>query len=178
MGQNFSNILIKRKQVIDDREVMLVLSKINDQFKKDKEGLTYEQFLEEKWRRNTEGLIGFFKNHKIIIIVDEYNLIKNDFLKAISKNLKTDVIRVTNSDTVGISMIQIYENGDLIRMKSYGLEDNLAMLSGNELKSVKGIGKLTKYEEKGSNAISVFNSFLSGKVEISGIKEMMIFKEK
>ena len=178
MGQNFGTILIKRKEILDDRELTEVLSKISDQFEKVKEGLTYQQFTEEKWNRNTEGLIGFFKNRKIIIIEDEYDLIKNDLLKEMSKNLKTEVIRATNSDTVGISMIQIYENGELIRMKSYGLENDLDRLSGNELKSVKGIGKLTKYEEKGSNAISVFNSFISGKVEISTIKEMMIFKEK
>jgi len=166
MGQNLGTILIKRKEILDNRELTEVLSKINDQFEKDKEGLTYQQFLEEKW------------NPKIIIIEDEYDLIKNDLLKEMSKNLKTEVIRATNSDTAGISMIQIYENGELIRMKSYGLENNLDMLSGVELKSVKGIGKLTKYEEKGSNAISVFNSFVNGKVEISAIKEMMIFKEK
>ena len=178
MGQNFGRILIKQNEVNSDLEVNQVLLKINDQFEKDKEGLTYIEFLDEKWNRGSEGLIGFFYNQKIIIIEDEYNLLNDDFLKDTSELLNTEIAKVTNSDTAGISMIQIYDNGALIRMKSFGLEDDLDMLSEEELKSVEGIGTPTIYEQNGSDANNVFHAFITGKVESSEINDITIFREK
>ena len=174
MGQNFGTILIKRNEINNGNEVTQVLSKINDQFNKDKEGLTYNEFLDEKWNRNSEGLIGFFNNENIIIIEDEYDLIKNDFLKETSEILNTEIVKATNSDTVGLSMIQIYENGELIRMKSFGLENDIAYLSEIEIKSIKGIGEPSKYETNGSDATNVFQSFIEGKVEAKEINLSLI----
>ena len=178
MGQNFGTIMINRIEEDSDNEVKQVLAKLQILFEKDKEGLTYNEFLNEKWNRGSEGLIGFFFNKRIIIIEDEYDLLKNDFLKELSENLKTEIVKATNSDSAGISIIQIYDQGNLIRMKSFGLEDDLDMLSGDELKSVEGIGKPTKYENNGSDATNVFSSFIIGKVDAEEINSMTIYKEK
>ena len=178
MGQNFGTIMIKRIQKDEDTETKQVLSKLELMFEKDKEELSYNEFLNEKWDRANEGLIGIFFNDHIIIIEDEYELIKNSFLRELSDKLNTEIVKAVNSDSSGISLIQIYDHGNLIRMKSFGLENDLNMLSSDELKSVEGIGKPTKYEENGSDANNVFNSFIRGKIKAEEINSMTIYKEK
>ena len=49
MGQNFGTILIRINEVESDNEVAQFLSKIYDRFEKDKEGLTYDEYVNEKW---------------------------------------------------------------------------------------------------------------------------------
>lgn len=66
-------------------------------------------------------------------------------------------------------MIMIYDRGKLVRMKSLGLQEDIKHLSGDELKSVEGIGFPTKYEQKGSAALNVFYRFIEGKVKVENI---------
>ncbi|MCB9282641.1 MAG: hypothetical protein H6563_01090 [Lewinellaceae bacterium] len=178
MGQDLGTIMIGRIQGGGDKDVSHVLSRLQESFDKDKEGLTYNEFLDEKWDRRSEGLIGFFFNERIIIIEDEYDLVENSILEELSGALETEIVRVVNSDTAGISVIRVYFKGELARMKSFGFENDIDHLSDDELKSVKGLGNPTVYEKNGSEALNVFYSFIDGKVSVENMNPISIFKVK
>jgi hypothetical protein len=178
MGQNFGTKMIVTNNASKEKELGQIINEIEKFFQKDKEGLTYAEFLDEKWDRGNEGLIGIYFNEKLIVIEDEYDLIKDEVFKNISEDLNTEVLIVNNSDTVGMSMITLYQGGELKRKKSFGLEDALDMLSGEEFQSVQGIGEPTIYEENGSDAISVFYRFREDRIDDSEPISITIYKEK
>lgn len=178
MGQNFGTKMIVTNKESKEKDLKKIINEIEEFFQKDKEGLTYSEFLDEKWDRGNEGLIGVYFNENLIVIEDEYDLIKDDFLKKISKELNTEVLIARNSDTVGISMITFYDCGELKRKKSFGLENDLDMLSGEEFQSVQGIGKPTIYEENGSDVRNVFYRFMEGRIDYSEPISITIYKEK
>ena len=187
MGQSFSTIVIRRKNENRNANLEKLMSIIRQNYNEDKSGINLHIAIDEVANRGSESLIIIYSNEKVIKIEDLTDTIERKKLEAISKELETEILRATNSDTVGVSVVLIYDKGELIREISYGLdwdslEEMQKYIPDATEKDVKSpnIGEKTKYESNGSDAISVIHQFENELIDHDEYKDILasIFKLK